>query len=407
MDDSVNETMSKYIINILNVDDKINNWINGGYKKYPLIIYGRDGTGKTKLANYILRDWVRIIINVEMCKSGLIFNEYIKSSLYKKSITMMFSNNKYKSLIIDDISYIQTNDKKLYKSIIDFSKSNQNIHPIIYIFNNINHRTIQLLIKNSNLIHMKFTHNNLENIIKKFLDKGISSSEINKLIINSNYNLNSIITNINFYKNNYNNIKIYDKKETELSLFIKNILNSYIIDDIYSKSYSDYNIIGLNILENIYNWMVLNKNIPYKTRINLIENIYYNTCISDYILNKMYITNDWNLINHIITNSIVYPYYIIKMNNINIDKIEYNKYISRCIIYTYNNNLLYKYKFDHIKLSYLYYLIKEFLSNKDKYILIKINKIIKDYNLSLKFIEKFTKYYKYNINKKNIKTFYT
>ena len=112
MDDSVNETMSKYIINILNVDDKINNWINGGYKKYPLIIYGRDGTGKTKLANYILRDWVRIIINVEMCKSGLIFNEYIKSSLYKKSITMMFSNNKYKSLIIDDISYIQTNDKK-------------------------------------------------------------------------------------------------------------------------------------------------------------------------------------------------------------------------------------------------------------------------------------------------------
>ena len=34
---------------------------------------------------------------------------------------------------------------------------------------------------------MKFTHNNLENIIKKFLDKGISSSEINKSIYNNNH----------------------------------------------------------------------------------------------------------------------------------------------------------------------------------------------------------------------------
>ena len=65
MDDSINESMSKYIIKILAIDNKISEWINGGYKNMPLVIYGGSGTGKTQLANYILRDWVRIIINIE------------------------------------------------------------------------------------------------------------------------------------------------------------------------------------------------------------------------------------------------------------------------------------------------------------------------------------------------------
>ena len=69
-----------------------------------------------------------------MSKSGIILEDFLNSSLYKKSITMMFSDNKYKSLIIDDLYYIQNNDKKLYKSIINFSKQNSNKHPIIYIF---------------------------------------------------------------------------------------------------------------------------------------------------------------------------------------------------------------------------------------------------------------------------------
>ncbi len=410
MDDSINESMSKYIINILEIENKINEWLLSGYKNTPLVIYGDNGTGKTQLANYILRDWVRIVVNIEMCKAGINFNEYIKSSLYKKSITMMFSNNKYKSLIIDDISYIQTNDKKIYKSIIDFSKNNKNsLHPVIYIFNNINHKTIQLLINKCCLIHMKFTHDHLKNITKKFLDKDQGMKEIDKLIMNSNNNLHSIITNIKFHKKDYGNINIYDKKESELSLFIKDILKSECIDDIYLKSYSDYNIIGLNILENFYNWIKLNKNISYKDKITLTKQVYEHTCYSDYILNKMYITNDWNLINHIITNSIVYPYYITKSKDINIHKIEYNKYISRCIIYTYNNNLLYSYNFDHRKLAYLYYLIEEYMNNNkknNKETLGIINDIINHYSLPIKFIEKFIKYYSYTINKKHIKTFY-
>lgn len=410
MDDLINESMSRYIIKLLNIEDKIKEWlIDSKYKRMPIVIYGENGCGKTKLAHYILSNWVKILINIEVCKSKIDFNEYIQSSLYKKSITMMFSNDKYKSLIIDDISYIQTNDKKLYKSIIDFSKNNNNNinHPIIYIFNNINHKSIQHIIKDCCLIHIKYKIDDLKNIITKFLDKSCQSEiELNKLIIKSNYNLNSIITNIDFYKKDYNIINTYDKKESELSLLIKKILNSNNIDDIYNKSYSDYNIIGLNILENFFKWIEKDKRITYSKKIQIINTIYIHMCYSDYILNKMYITNDWNLINHIITNSIYLPYYIIKVNNIKVEKIEYNKYISRCIIYTYNNNLLYLHNFNHVYLSYLYCLIQHYMSHKDNDILIKINNIIHHYKLPLKFIEKFIKYYNYTINKKKIKIFY-
>ena len=65
---------------------------------------------------------------------------------------MMFDSNTYKALIIDDIFYIQNNDKKLFKSILNFSKNKITNHPIIYIFNNINHKNLKLIIKSHILL---------------------------------------------------------------------------------------------------------------------------------------------------------------------------------------------------------------------------------------------------------------
>ena len=63
---------------------------------------------------------------------------------------MMFSqNNVYKALLIDDITTIQKSDKKLYKSIINFSKKKVKDNPIIYIFDKINHKSLVNLKKNS------------------------------------------------------------------------------------------------------------------------------------------------------------------------------------------------------------------------------------------------------------------
>ena len=51
----------------------------------------------------------------------------------------------------------------------------------------------------------------------------------------------------------------------------------------------------------------------------------------------------------------------------NIEKInyEYNKYISKCIIYTYNNKLLNNYCLNGVILSYLYYLIERYNNSED------------------------------------------
>ena len=63
---------------------------------------------------------------------------------------MMFSKNSvYKALLVDDMITIQNSDKKLYKSILIFSKKKVKDHPIIYIFDKINHKSLINLKKNS------------------------------------------------------------------------------------------------------------------------------------------------------------------------------------------------------------------------------------------------------------------
>jgi len=58
-DKSINDKLCKYIIKILDIKDIIDNWLDEEeYRIKPLVIYGNPGTGKSTIANYILRDWV-------------------------------------------------------------------------------------------------------------------------------------------------------------------------------------------------------------------------------------------------------------------------------------------------------------------------------------------------------------
>ena len=105
------EVQSEYVLEILNKKKNIDDWILNDYKKKALIIYGNNGIGKTSLANYILRDFTTITINIDFCKQGKQLDDYLDLSLYKKSITMMFNNkNTNKAIIFDDINYIQSYD---------------------------------------------------------------------------------------------------------------------------------------------------------------------------------------------------------------------------------------------------------------------------------------------------------
>ena len=320
---------------------------------------------------------------------------------------MMFSDNSiYKALIVDDLTIIQTSDKKLYKSILTFSKKKVKNNPIIYIFDKLNHKSLINLKKNSFQMNISYSKNDLIMIIKKYLSKvKLNNGSINELIQNSNYNLHNIIINLDFYKGDFSNMNRYENNDIELSDYINKIITMDNFVDIYRYSENDFNIINLNILEN------LNKIFNFKKKEHLIylDNIYKNSCISDNILTYIHYNNNWNSIEHQITFGILYP--ILQIKKVNIEKInyEYNKYISKCIIYTYNNKLLNNYCLNGVILSYLYYLIERYNNNKSLEVLDNLKRYIKYYSIPLNVIEKFMKYYQNTycllIEKKTLRLF--
>ena len=394
------EDHSKYIIKLLHKKNVIRDWISNKYKENPIIIYGASGTGKTSLANYILKDFTKITINLDFCKSGKHLNEYLDMSLYKKSITMMFDNkNINKAILFDDLNYIQDYDKKLFKSIVDFSKKKVTNHPIIYVFNHINHKNIQIIYKKAIPINLSFTKNQYVSIIKEYLNCPLEVN-IHELVKKSNYNFHMIKSNLEFYKNDFHKIQNYDRQKGELSSFIRNIFHCN-MDELYRFCSSDYTIISLNILENCVEWLWNQKKLTYQNKIKLLNEIYHLNCIGDNLLTFIHIINDWQLLEHLLTFSVVIP--ICKLNKqVKIKDIIYNKYISKSIIYTHNIKLLHQSNITIDQLSFLYRLIFYYNNNLNKEYLQKIHLFIQRYSVNIKLVEKFIKYFDLTFSKKFI-----
>lgn len=382
--------MNEYILSCSKNTNLAESWIKEKYKIKPLIIHGNPGTGKTSIAKHILKDRTIVHITSDLCKTNIDFEGHLKLSLYKKSITMMFSKNSvYKALIVDDVTTIQKSDKKLYKSILIFSKKKVKHHPIIYIFDKINHKSLINLKKNSFQMNISYSKNDLIKITKKFLySKQIDKKKLTILIENSNFNLHNIITNIKFYKDDFKNINRYENIDIELSDYINKIIKMNNFTDIYRYSETDFNIINLNLIENIDKIFNFKKN-----NLILLDKVYQSTCLGDNILTSIHHNNNWNSIEHQITFSIVCPIIQIKKVYKKDVVFDYTKYISKCIIYTYNNKLLNTCNINVNILSYLYYLIKNYLDKKTIINKDIIKKYIIYYGIPLKICEKFMKYY--------------
>ena len=388
----MNISHSEYVLKQLKKYKFVKEWINGKYKEKPLIIYGNSGVGKTSLAEYILKDFTNVIINVESCKNISSLKDHLDMSLYKKSITMMFTKkNVYKSILFDDLNYLQLNDKNLFKSILDFSKEKNINHPVIFIFNSIKHKNIQILYKRCFPICISYTEKQFIDISNRFFLNN-ETVDIKTLAKKSHYNFNSLKINLDF-KANVENVESYEESNNELEEYIKKMFQKN-TEMIIKSSYSDYNIIGLNILENSPRWIFTSK-MGLKKKINLLSEIYENNYLSDKILTKIHNYSDWDLTKHIIINTILIPIQKLK-ENVKIDKIDYNKYISKCIIYTHNRKLLESSKIDYHNLAYLYDIINRYYNcsfNDKKLYLKKLKEYIQKYDISLKIVEKFSKYY--------------
>ena len=397
----MDEKLSEEIIDSFNKKTFINEWLSHKYKVKSLAIYGLPGTAKSTIADYILKDWVKVYIKSDFCRSSNSFEDYLSDTLYKKSITMMFNEKIYKSLIIDDIYYIQMNDKKLFKSITKFSKQKKLNNPIIYIFNRIN-KNVKIIINKCFPFKIDYSVNFLTSIVKKYFLTNVGEKDIFELVSKSNRNLHNIKVNIHFYKDNFSNINIYDNINEELSDHINNVIKMKDIDDIYKNSYGDYMVIGMNLLDSIHDFLKTNKELSESEKINIIYETYKNNSISDSIYKILNETNDWNSINHILTFNTLSTIYYIQKNNLTLDKIPYTKYISKSIIFIHKNKVL---NTNIENVEYLYELIEKYLTKNEKIIFNKIKSYILYFNIDMTVAETFLKYFK-NYNKDKIKIFY-
>ena len=391
----------EYIISKLNKKTFVNKWIHGLYKEKPLLIFGNPGTGKTTLAQYIVKDFTTILINIDIYKTNQNLLQYLEMTLYKKSIIKMFHNNKktYKAIIFDDLTFLQKNDKKMFLSIIEFSKKKNNMnHPVIYISNTIKHKNVKHIYDKSYPINISLKKNDMIYLVKNYINQKKNNIDYEKLIEKSNHNLHSVKVNLEFHEQNTENIQPINKDLSDYNLLTNDIYNKD-IKEIYRLCDGEYITNSLNLIENLGEIILANKKLPYKKKIKIINKIYHLHCIGDNNLTYIYNNNYWELIKNIITNILVYPIQILKNNKINLNKeIRYNHYISKSIIHTYNTKLLKESNTNYIILSELYYL----LSKKDY---VNVNRMIHEYHISPCILNKFIKYYdKLNLSKKDLKT---
>ena len=389
------ENYGEYILSILNKKRFVKQWIEGKYLEKPIILYGENGIGKTSLVDYILKDFIKITIDIGFCKNHHSVEEYLEMSLYKKSITMMFDKNvRKKVLVFDDLKYIQTNDKNLFKQIINFSKKKTNF-PVIYIFKKITHKDIQAIYRKCFPIHLSLTTPQIKKILQKYYP--VEKIELlDELIEKSSSNFHNIKINLEFYKTNTHRINQYDKKYDDLFDLIQMMYGCKGISDYYRLSASDYTIISLHILENCVQWIWKDKKSSYQKKMRLLKSIYFASSVGDNLYYKIHQHNDWGIINHIITNTIAKPLYLLSKNKIKMKDRVYNKYLSSSIIYTYNSKLLVMNGITVDILSELYSLFR----NKDYH---RVCQIIHSYGISQKMFEKFSKYFFQETPKKEIK----
>ena len=209
----------------------------------PLFISGKTGIGKTTLANVILKDYTQILIDPHLTTNT---SGFIDKTINETDISMMFSKKKYKSIVFDNILYTDRIIIKELKNIILKKYKN----PIVIIANNINNKQIQLILSSCLHIHLLYTVEQFKTIVKSKYEYFVD-----ELIYKSNFNFHMIQENMEYFKhNNYNDIVLQDidSHEEDINILTNDLKNKYSQDEIFTKYSSDYNIISLNLLDDIY-----------------------------------------------------------------------------------------------------------------------------------------------------------
>ena len=147
----------------------------------PIYVYGRSGTGKTRLLNEIKNNFSIHYFSLNEINT---FEEVL--SYTNPSIVQVMKKNITKTIIvIDDIDYVQINEKKIINAFIkhfkyDDKKAIKRNYTIIFSGTNYYDKKIKELIKLCNVIKMETLYKpllynnyekNIQNSIKKIMNK--------------------------------------------------------------------------------------------------------------------------------------------------------------------------------------------------------------------------------------------
>ena len=221
--------------------------------KFPLLIDGLPGTGKTYLANKLLKDTVLLRIDTNSLKNFRNIKEYILERLKKRNVTLMFQKkNELRGLLIDDIHIFYKYDKISYKLILELIKDNKYYGCKIIL------TCCSTFIKNKDLCKIKifkykinYDRSNYYKLCFTIIEQKkikLSGDECDKLIYHSNYNLNIFMSELDSFMNQTECIRDnYDSIEKLTDNLLK---NKYSFDEIFRICENDEIIIGFNLLQN-------------------------------------------------------------------------------------------------------------------------------------------------------------
>jgi len=267
----------------------------------PLFIQGSSGCGKSTLASLIFKERhiTENTINSICIKKGRGTIQYIKDTLGKVSISIIYSMNHLNGIIIDDLDVIDQQDS-IISQIFLLIKNNNNLKsPVILVCNS--------MFISSNIQKIKSICYNIE-VPKPSISRMIFSC--NNLISNKSISICSEKSNGDWnYFNKLLSIskttdKLDDIDEKLVSFNIKSYLDyllkkKFTLDDLFVKCNMEHNLLGLLCFTNI---PIILKNNPLA-----LSQVYDNLCYFDIFEKK--IDNDWSYQDHSILFGCVFPIY--------------------------------------------------------------------------------------------------
>ena len=417
---------------ILSVENKNNaiKWMNNFKKKTKnftncLLLHGPPGTGKTSLANILLKTNGYDII--EFNASDIRNQKVLKDKLDKINgniniINFMCKKKQQIGIIIDELDGINTHEKGAINELISVINSSKSYSsPFICTTNTIN-KKIETLKKKATYIKLnKPSRPLIKKLITRITDNEnikIDIETINLLINKSQLDFRRITTLMEYLFSN--NIKNTNEIERMLDNFDNKNIENTIYDtstkilSTYEKDFTTlYNqektLIGFYIYENFYNFLINNKKETDKTKLDNISDIYNNYSESDIIDKEIFINQNFVLYNYLCYYKCNIPSYIInklnkysynKANNVhystllNKTSLEYQNCKLTCRIRGFtNHNSIFIYLFDM--------LYNELIDNGNYK---KVYEIINYYKIDLSILEKIIKYSSFHIsnNKTNL-----